>query len=364
MRYLIILMAFLIIPFLGYGQGCPSNYNTTLTTPELRQWNPAYTYTILDDEFNLSSLDSAIWGVRTGCVRNTDVEAQHYKNSPNNVSLSNGTLKLIARKETTWDWIAPPPGVKGDLTWGKRDYTSGEIYSLNESFHYGEYTIGCRFPVGSGSWAAFWMFGCVPGQCNEIDFFEQNRREGKNGAEINSVFHWYYSNGTCGPMFDDSAKNVNNWHIYRCTWTPYETKFYVDDMNKPIRKWSRYATLGLQYVAIEDIVNSNSYVYNANYPIYPAGIIANYALYNDVTIDDSVLPQPFEIDYIRVREFFLAPEIICPAIICSTGTATMDVAPAATNISWALSPAYLFSGAYTDTGTTANITAAASYHGK
>ena len=81
----------------------------------MRQWNPDYTYSILYDEFDGTILNSG-WGVRTGCVRNTNEEAQHYKNSLNNLSISNGSLKLIAKKETTWDWINPAPNVPGNPT--------------------------------------------------------------------------------------------------------------------------------------------------------------------------------------------------------------------------------------------------------
>ena len=58
--------------------------------------------------------------------------------------------------------------------------------------------------------------------------------------------------------------------------------------------------------------------------------------------------------WVRVKDFFLAPEITVPDLICSTGIATMDVDTAATNITWQLTPSYLFT-ASSGTGTTANI---------
>lgn len=135
MKDLFLLTALFVIPFLSYGQGCPSKYNTTITSPDLRQWNSAYTYSILNDDFNGSSLNSSIWSIRTGCVRNIDEEAQHYKNSSQNISVSDSSLKLTARKETTLDWIYPKTG---NPVWGTRNYTSGEIYTSINSYHYGE----------------------------------------------------------------------------------------------------------------------------------------------------------------------------------------------------------------------------------
>ena len=369
MRITIIVFLVFALSLSGLGQGCPSSYNTTVSTPNSRQWNPSSMYTILYDAFNGSSLNTDIWDVRTGCVRNADEEAQHYKNNSNNVAISNGSLKLTARKETTYDWIYPQTG---NPYWGSRDYTSGEIYTKAKTFDYGEYTIRCRFPVGSGSWAAFWVYGAPSGQPNEIDFFEQNKREDKNGQEINNVFHWYYQGGTCGPMYDNFPVNVNDWHIYRCRWTPYETKFYIDDMITPKKKWSRYESYTqygtLIYARIEDIISGKAYSCNANYPIYPGEVILNYALKSGdgVVIDDTKIPQPFEIDYIIIKKFMLIPAITGSSVFCSTGVLSLDADPAVldSNVSWELTPSNLFTGAILGTGKVANISASPSSQGK
>jgi hypothetical protein len=75
-----------------------------------------------------------------------------------------------------------------------------------------------------------------------------------------------------------------------------------------------------------------------------------------------LLPAVFEVDYVTVREFFLSPEITCPAVVCSTETATLDVDPEASNITWTLSPGYLFSGATSGTGKTVTITPSGNYN--
>jgi len=75
-----------------------------------------------------------------------------------------------------------------------------------------------------------------------------------------------------------------------------------------------------------------------------------------------VAPQTSYFDYVRVKQFFLAPEITVPSLICSSGTATMDVDPLATNITWQLTPSSLFT---TSNGVThtANITRASGANG-
>ncbi len=66
-------------------------------------------------------------------------------------------------------------------------------------------------------------------------------------------------------------------------------------------------------------------------------------------------PQTSFFDYVKVKKFFLAPEITCPGHICSSGIALLDVYHEAKNVTWQLSPSNLFS---TTSGSslTANIT--------
>jgi hypothetical protein len=61
---------------------------------------------------------------------------------------------------------------------------------------------------------------------------------------------------------------------------------------------------------------------------------------NGVTPDE--IPVSMEVEYVKVKQFFLAPEIECPDVIFTEGTAIIDVDTLATNISWQLSPANLF----------------------
>jgi hypothetical protein len=70
-----------------------------------------------------------------------------------------------------------------------------------------------------------------------------------------------------------------------------------------------------------------------------------------------------EVNYVTVKKFFLPPEISCPVVVCSTGTATLDVDSKASNITWTLSPGAYFSGATSGTGKTASITASGNYNG-
>ena len=72
-------------------------------------------------------------------------------------------------------------------------------------------------------------------------------------------------------------------------------------------------------------------------------------------IDDPLAPQTSLFDYVKFKEFFLAPEISCPDLICSSETAILDVDSLASNITWSLTPSYIYSGATTGSGKTATI---------
>lgn len=84
----------------------------------------------------------------------------------------------------------------------------------------------------------------------------------------------------------------------------------------------------------------------------------------DPSMDKIETPQTSSFDWVKVREFFLAPEIDCPDAICTTETASLDVDDRASDFSWSLTPTNLFSGAKTGTGNIASITAAAGVSGE
>src|SRR5690606_22224177 len=76
-----------------------------------------------------------------------------------------------------------------------------------------------------------------------------------------------------------------------------------------------------------------------------------------------VTPQTTRFHWIRVREFFPAPEIYCPDDIYETVTATLDIDTVATDITWELAPEKLFSGSTNGKGTKVSISPASGFHG-
>ena len=121
---------------------------------------------VFQDEFQGDTLDRSKWlnyfpytangNDQCEFCRSHGNEGQVYTDT--NLEVSNGTLKLIARKQLA--------------TWfnATRDYTSALIHSKYEfRFMYGKFEIRCKVPSGKGLNSAYWMFG---GNGTEIDDFE------------------------------------------------------------------------------------------------------------------------------------------------------------------------------------------------
>lgn len=191
---------------------------------------------------------------------------------------------------------------------------------------------------------------CSLGFNNEIDIVELKFNHPRPTLD-NNIFYW----GTpCGTLsyspFDDVLENQFMWggtHTFKCVWTSSKIEFWVDNTllrqaNNTGQYW--YPQLQQRVILSQQIID-----YNNNSPGY--GIVT---------------PQTSQFHWVKVKQFFLAPEINCPTVICSNGTATMDVDPAVLNsvISWTLAPSNLFAGTTSGTGRIANITASPSNQGK
>lgn len=123
---------------------------------------------IWSDEFDGTELNKDKWSFQLGdgCDINLcqwgNNELQWYTSSKENLEVSDGTLKLIARKQNVQN----------------RSYTSARIRSLQKGdFKFGRIEARMRLPVGQGIWPAFWMlpsdnvYGDWP-QSGELDIME------------------------------------------------------------------------------------------------------------------------------------------------------------------------------------------------
>lgn len=170
---------------------------------------------VFDDGFDGVALDTNRWDYRTGSKLLSTQK-------PENISVSNGTLKIALRKESA----------------GGKDYTGGGVIS-RETFVYGYYEARFKTPGIEGWHTSFWaQKNGTPGATQrkrallELDFCEQDGGDPK-----------YFSFGIINKL-PDSKKgqtwNAGRWviedapdtsadyHVWGCEFTPEVIRFYFD----------------------------------------------------------------------------------------------------------------------------------------
>ena len=232
-------------------------------------------YTLVwSDEFDGSSLDRSNWTTETGTGDWGwgNNEQQYYRDSSDNIEVSNGTLKIHALKQN----------------WGGKKYTSARMKTQGKhSFKYGKIEARIKLPRFQGAWPAFWMLGDNINSvgwpaCGEMDIMEAINNDNK----IYSNLHWSYNNSQADTQ--GKAYNVGDrteWHRYGMIWTENKAKFYVDDT-----VFQEY-TISTQSQMEE--FRKNQF------------IILNLAIggqWPGYEIDDTALPDrsTMEVDYVRV----------------------------------------------------------------
>lgn len=255
-------------------------------------------YTLLfADEFEQDGLpDPAKWVYEEGWVRNQ--EPQWYaKADPASTGVSGGTLRLTARK---LDTPRPNPyfGKKG-LPWhcgADRPtiaYTSGSIETRGKfDFRYGRIDVRARLPQGQGVWPAIWTLGSKGRHpaCGEIDIMEY---VWSSPQTVWSTLHFpgreqiptsQRSGGHTGPDVQDGA-----FHLYTMEWDSDKMVFSFD--GKP------YYTYPIDRANQPD--GSNPF----RQPHYIKLNLALGSVHNwGGELDDTILPQTFEVDYVRVYQ--------------------------------------------------------------
>ncbi|MCX6274169.1 MAG: family 16 glycosylhydrolase [Bacteroidetes bacterium] len=254
---------------------------------------------VFSDEFNDTTLNKDIWFTYYPCNDNWSVPCEGARVSNNNLWLennvveSNGTLKLIARKETA-TWFSTT-----------RDFTSGLIFSNGSyRFPYGKFEMYGKVPSGAGLNAAFWLFGGDgAGNSTEIDVFEFRGDKPK-------IYHpgiFKYEGADFKAHHDCKIESIDfslDYHLYVVEWDPFLITFYID--NSPVFIISRFYTLSgneVTWCCVEPGIYTIQ-------PAYPHGlntvlsIIAGLGVGSgdDAPNANTSFPSQFEIDYIRVYQ--------------------------------------------------------------
>ena len=227
---------------------------------------------VWSDEFDVAGApNSSRWGFDIGTGSNGwgNNESQYYTSRPENVVISNGTLKITARREA----------------FSGSSFTSARLVTRDKfSFKYGKVEARAKLPAGIGTWPAIWMLGnnfSTVGwpACGEIDIMEHV------GSQLNKIYGTVHYPGFSGGNAVGGTTNVSNvtteFHKYGVEWTSATIKFLVDD------------------VVFFTFNNTSNLPFNQNF-----FIIMNVAMGGNFggTIDPAFNSAFMEIDYIRVYQ--------------------------------------------------------------
>lgn len=169
------------------------------------------------DEFNTAGApDPAKWGYDLGGNGWGNNELQYYTNRPENASVSNGTLKITAKREA----------------YSNSAFTSARLLTKDKfATTYGKVEVRAKLPSGVGTWPAIWMLGDNISSagwpaCGEIDIMEH---KGSDEGRIYATLHHPGHSGGNGNGTTTTIQNVaTEFHVYTLEWTASELKFSVD----------------------------------------------------------------------------------------------------------------------------------------
>lgn len=245
---------------------------------------------VWSDEFDKPGLpDPVRWNYEYGMIRNN--EAQFYTFArPENARVENGLLVIEARRE---NWSEAGRTAR---------YTSASVTTEGRQYwRYGRFEIRARLPTGRGTWPAIWMLGQNIGlkvgrvdwpKCGEIDIMEN---VGFDPDTIHANIHTELYNHVRGTNRGSKITVKDPWkdfHVYALDWSPEQIVISVD--GKP------YFTYAKE--------RADEAVWPFDQPFY---LILNLAIGGSwggqQGIDDSIFPQRFEIDYVRVYQRDPAP---------------------------------------------------------
>ncbi|ULQ55229.1 family 16 glycosylhydrolase [Flavihumibacter rivuli] len=225
---------------------------------------------VWSDEFETNgSPDPNKWVFEIGTGSNGwgNNELQYYTNRQDNAVVSNGVLRITAKKEN----------FSGSAYTSSRMITKGKF-----EFKYGRVEARAKLPQGVGTWPAIWMLGANINavgwpNCGEIDIMEHK------GSEPNKIYGTLHYPGRSGGNADGSFRMISNasseFHVYSVDWTASHIKIYVDNQ------------------LIHSFVNSGSVPFNHDF-----FIILNVAMGGTFggSVDPAFSSSSMEIDYIRV----------------------------------------------------------------
>lgn len=255
---------------------CVSSPVETLLQPE--GWDLVW-----QEEFDRDGLpDPAVWSFETdgNAWAWGNGEDQYYTDSRlENARVDAGVLNIIALKED----------------FEGRRYTSARINSRESAnFLYGRMEVRAKIPRGQGIWPAIWMmptesiYGSWPdsGEIDIMEYFGWLPDDSIHSNIHTSAYNHKQGNGKGGQIIQEGIHE--EFHNYILEWYPDRLDFYLDDQKifsykKPSDDWREWPYNRPFYFILNNAVGGDWCRENGG-------------------VDDSIFPQTFQIDYVRVYE--------------------------------------------------------------
>lgn len=225
-----------------------------------------------EDNFDGSTLHDSNWNYELGdgcpnlCGWGNN-ERQIY--SEENVAIKDGNLIITAIRDSA-------------------KYYSGKITTKDKfEFQYGTIEVRAKLATGKGIWPAIWMLG---GDIDEVGWPKTGEIDimeyvGKNPHQIHTTLHTPDSHGQSKNTKVITDTNIENgFHIYKADWSEDSIKFYIDGE--------------MVYNFSPSKKDENTWPFNK--PFY---VILNLAVggnFGGPEVDDSIFPQNFIVDYVKV----------------------------------------------------------------
>lgn len=253
---------------------------------------------VWSDEFDEPGLpDGAKWDYETGFIRNH--EKQLYTRArKENARVENGNLVIEAKRERYIATGSDPAARSRRSETARRrpaeaEYTSASLTTRGKAaWTYGRIEVRAKLPSGRGTWPAIWTLGTNIDKvgwptCGEIDLMEFVGFEpGVVHANIHTKkYNHVMKTGKGAKVTIPDASQV--FHVYAVEWDANAIVFFVD-----AQKYFTYRNEGTA---------PDAWPYDS-----AQFLILNLAIGGDwggqKGIDDSIFPQRYEIDYVRVYQ--------------------------------------------------------------
>ncbi len=250
---------------------------------------------VFQDEFDGNSLDNSKWHAQTGVPRDPYFGSQKAWHKPENVTVSDGTLKIISKKENSYNMPVVTSWSPYTVKYDDFEYSTGEIWT-NARFENGRFDARIKIPKGKGFFPAFWLYGDIP-KYNEIDIFEfWDNSTTKHHMSIHTKLD-DQPNRDCERQYNGPDFSAD-FHIFTCIWEKNVIYFYMDGELQ--RTDNRYITIQGQQIC--NITAWQQYIMNIAYPINPMAIVLNTAIqYNSPYAPDAstIFPAQLEVDWVH-----------------------------------------------------------------